>query len=48
MYITMIYKQKGSWKELENHNGIFIVVILTISLEDVIKNHMLTVLSSQM
>ena len=45
MYITMIYKQKGSWKELENHRGIFIVVILTIIFEKVIKNRILPILS---
>ena len=48
MYITMIYKQKGSWKELENHRGIFIVVILTIIFEKVIKNRILPVLSTNM
>ena len=30
MYICTLYKQKGSWKELENHRGIFIVVIVSI------------------
>ena len=48
MYITMIYKQKGSWKELENHRGIFIVVILTIIFEKVIKNRILPILSRNM
>ena len=37
MYIRMIYKQKGSWKELENHRRIFIVVVMTIIFEKVIK-----------
>ena len=45
MYITMIYEQKGSWNELENHCGIFIVVILTIIFEKVTKNRILLVLS---
>ena len=44
----MIYKQKGSWKELENHCGIFIAVILTIIFEKVIKNHILPILSRNM
>ena len=48
MYITVIYKQKGSWKELENHYGIFIIVILTIIFEKVIKNRILPVLSANM
>ena len=48
MYITMIYKQKGSWKELENHSGIFIVVILTIIFEKVFKNRILRVFSTIM
>ena len=48
MYITMIYKQKGSWKEFENHRGIFIVVILTIIFEKVIKNRILPFLSRNM
>ena len=48
MYITMILKQKGSSKELENHRGIFIVVILTIIFEKVIKNRILPVLSRNM
>ena len=37
MSITMIYKQKGSWKEMENHRGIFNVVILTFTFEKAIK-----------
>ena len=37
MYITMIYKQKGSSKESEIHRGTFIGVILTIIFEKVIK-----------
>ena len=48
MYVTMIYKQKGSWKELENRCGIFIVVILTIIFEKVIKNRTFPVLSRNM
>ena len=48
MYITVIYKQKGSWKELENHRGISIVVILTIIFEKVIKNRILSILSRNM
>ena len=48
MYITMTYKQKGSWEELENYHGIFIIVILTIIFEKVIKNCILPVLSKNM
>ena len=48
MSVTMIYKQKGSWKELENHCGIFIIVILTIISEKVIQNRILPVLSRNM
>ena len=48
MYITMIYKQKGSWNELEIHRGIFITVILTIIYEKVTKNRILPVLSRNM
>ena len=48
MYVTIIYKQKGSWKELEGHRGIFIVVILTIIFEKVIKNRILPILSRNM
>ena len=45
---SLIYKQKGSWKELENHRGIFIVVILTIIFEKVIKNRILPIPSRNM
>ena len=37
MHITMMYKQKGSGKKLENDRGSFIIVILTIIFEKVIK-----------
>ena len=44
MYICTLYKQKGSWKELENHRGIFIVVIVSIIFEKVLKNRITPVL----
>ena len=44
----MIYQQKGSWKELENYRGIFIVAILTVIFEKVIKYRILPILSKNM
>ena len=41
MYICTLYKQKGSWKELENYRGIFIVVI-------VLKNRITPILRENM
>ena len=43
-YICTLYKQKGSWKELENHRGIFIVVIVSIIFEKVLKNRITPIL----
>ena len=37
MYICTLYKQKGTWKESENNRGIFIVVIVSIIFEKVLK-----------
>ena len=38
MYICTLYKQKGSWKELENHRSIFIMVFVSIIFEKVLKD----------
>ena len=48
MYICTLYKQKGSWKELENHRGIFIVVIVSIIFEKVLKNCVTPILRENM
>ena len=48
MYICTLYKQKGSWKELENHRGIFIVVIVSIIFEKVLKNRITPILRENM
>ena len=48
MYICTLYKQKGSWKELENHRGIFIFVIVSITYEKVLKNRITPVLRENM
>ena len=45
LYITMIYKQKNSCKELESCRGIFNAVILAIVFEKGIKNRILPVLN---
>ena len=44
MYVFTLYKQKGSRKELENHRGIFIVVIVSIISEKVLKNRITPIL----
>ena len=48
MYICTLYKQKGSWKELENHRGTFIVVIVSIIFEKVLKNRITPILRENM
>ena len=48
MYICTFYTQKRSWKELENHRGIFIVVIVSIIFEKVLKNHRTPILRENM
>ena len=48
MYICTLYKQKGSWKELENHWGNFIVVIVSIIFEKVLKNRITPILRENM
>ena len=48
MYICTLYKQKRSWKELENHRGIFIVVIISIIFEKVLKNCITPILRENM
>ena len=47
MYICTLYKQKRSWKELENHRGIFIVVIVSMIFE-VLKNRITPILRENM
>ena len=48
MYICTLYKQKGSWKELENHRGNFIVVIVSIIFEKVLRNRITPILRENM
>ena len=48
MYICTLYKQKGSWKELENHRGIFILVIVSIIFEKVLKHRITPILKENM
>ena len=48
MYICTLYKQKRLWKELENHRGIFIVVIVSIIFEKVLMNRITSVLRENM
>ena len=48
MYTCTLYQRKGSWKELENHEGIFIVVIVSIIFEKVLKNHITPILRENM
>ena len=48
MYICTLYKQKGAWKELENHRGIFVVVIVPIIFEKVLKNRVTPILRESM
>ena len=48
MYVcTKMYKQKGSWKESENHRGIFIVIVLIIFEKD-LKNRVTPILRENM
>ena len=35
--ITTMFKKKGSWKKLDNYRGIFIVTILQLIYEKVLK-----------
>ena len=46
--ITTMFKKKGSWKKLDNYRGIFIVTILQLIYEKVLKNRISGVLQKNM
>ena len=46
--ITTMFKKKDSWKNLDNYRGIFIVTILQLIYEEVLKNRISSVLQKNM
>ena len=46
--ITTMFKKKGSWKKWDNYRGIFIVTILQLIYEKVLKNRISGVLQKNM
>ena len=46
--ITTMFKKKGSWKKLDNYRGIFIVTILQLIYEKVLRNRISSVLQKHM
>ena len=46
--ITTMFKKKGSWKKLDNYRGIFIVTILQLIYEKVLKDRISGVLQKNM
>ena len=48
MFITTLFKKKGSCKGLDNYEGIFIAMILQLIYEKVLKNRIAGVLEENM
>ena len=48
MFIETLFKKKGSWKRLDNYRGIFIVMILQLIYEKVLKNRTAGLLEANM
>ena len=48
IWVKIIKKKKGTWKYLDNYCGIFIVSIVSVILEKLIKNRIMTILSGNM
>ena len=48
MFITTLFKKKGSWKRLDDYRGIFIVMTSQLIYEKVLKNRIAGVLEANM